>query len=478
MVGRVVAAVSDAEALTHVEHLASDPAWFCREVLGCAPYPRQIEIIEAVRDHEQVSVVGANAVGKDWMTGRIICWWQCSHYPAKTIITGPTARQVSDIVWREVRQTYHGARIPLGGRMTPVEARWEGDDQHFALGFSTDRAWNLQGFHSPNLLVVVTEAHGFSDADLVALKRLLPNRLLLTGNPFADAGEFYESHHGKQHIYRSLSISAMDSPNVQAGAEIVPGLVTQRDIDRMAADWGEDNPLFKATVAAEFVGRPDGLIPLAHLQAARVRDVEPADTHEWEAGIDVSGPGEDETVACVRQGPTIRLMRAWGIADSRGEVLAALAPYKDRLKHVNVDSVGLGYYFARHLEDNGYQGRVIDVNVGEAARDSEKYVNLKAELYWGLRLRAAAGDLAGLTDDTARSQLAGIRYKHNARGQVVIESKDESRKRGVKSPDRAEAVMLAFAPAPPPAAGGWIERKPPVIKAPQPRLWSRKGMYG
>jgi len=33
------------------------------------------------------------------------------------------------------------------------------------------------------------------------------------------------------------------------------------------------------------------------------------------------------------------------------------------------------------------------------------------------------------------------------RGQVVIESKEEARKRGVRSPDRAEAVMLAFAPA-------------------------------
>jgi phage terminase large subunit len=39
-----------------------------------------------------------------------------------------------------------------------------------------------------------------------------------------------------------------------------------------------------------------------------------------------------------------------------------------------------------------------------------------------------------------------VRYRHNARGQVEIESKEAARKRGVKSPDRAEAVMLAFAP--------------------------------
>src|SRR5450759_944112 len=60
-------------------------------------------------------------------------------------------------------------------------------------------------------------------------------------------------------------------------------------------------------------------------------------------------------------------------------------------------------------------------------------------------MRAQAGDLSGSMDEKLIGQLAGIRYKHNARGQIVIESKEDARKRGVKSPDRAEAVMLAFA---------------------------------
>ena len=52
--------------------------------------------------------------------------------------------------------------------------------------------------------------------------------------------------------------------------------------------------------------------------------------------------------------------------------------------------------------------------------------------------------MSGLLDEKTIGQLAGIRYKHNARGQIQIESKDDARKRGVKSPDRAEAVMLAY----------------------------------
>ena len=157
----------------------------------------------------------------------------------------------------------------------------------------------------------------------------------------------------------------------------------------------------------------------------------------------MAGPGEDETVLCVRRGPRIVLLQAWAGKDPRGDVLAALMPFKDRLQSVNVDSVGIGYYMAKHLKDQSVN--VQEVNVGEKAYDPEKYANRKAELYWGLRARTQAGDIAGLTDERAIAQLAGIRYSHNSRGQVVIESKDEARKRGVKSPDRAEAVMLAFA---------------------------------
>lgn len=430
--------------------IAQDPAWFCRTVLGCDPYDRQMEMLLSARDHEQTSVVGANSVGKDWMVGRIICWWQSSRYPAKTIITGPTARQVADIVWRETRSAYYSSLVPLGGRMLPVDAHWESADDHFALGFSTDRPVNLTGFHSPNLFVVVTEAHAVSDEHFTMIKRLNPRRLLLTGNAFSASGEFYASHHDKRNLYNALRITAYDSPNVREGRERVPGLVTLRDVERYATDWGEENPLFKATVGAEFVGAPDGLIPLAWLQAAKWRDTMSTDVQP-EAGIDVAGPGEDETVLCVRQGPNLLRLSAWTKADPRGEVVAALGPFKGRLRLVKVDSVGIGYNFALHLKDQGFPVEM--VNVGEASnhpeqdKDSPGFANLKAELYWGLRERFEGGDVTGLHDETAMAQLSGLRYAHNSRGQVVIERKEDARKRGVKSPDRAEAIMLAFAQA-------------------------------
>ena len=163
----------------------------------------------------------------------------------------------------------------------------------------------------------------------------------------------------------------------------------------------------------------------------------------FSAGIDVAGPGEDETVLAIRHGDNIIEIRSFAEQDARGAVTAALLPYQGRLGTVNVDSAGIGWYMAQHLAE---RFPVEAINVGSSPVNPEHFVNLKAELYWGLRMRFERGVLAGMTDEKTIAQLAAMRYHHNARGQVVIESKDEARKRGVRSPDRAEALMLAFAP--------------------------------
>ena len=187
----------------------------------------------------------------------------------------------------------------------------------------------------------------------------------------------------------------------------------------------------------------DALIPLAWLEKCQHSE-KCGDGTKLRAGLDVAGPGEDETVLYVRDGPRIIFGKSWMQADPRGEVVAALKQYEGRIEVINVDSAGIGWNMYTHLNDL-FPGIAHPINVGESSHDPEKYANLKAELYWGLRMRAQAGDLTGYLDEKLIGQLAGIRYKHNARGQIVIESKEDARKRGVKSPDRAEAVMLAFA---------------------------------
>ncbi len=214
---------------------------------------------------------------------------------------------------------------------------------------------------------------------------------------------------------------------------------------RKYKEWGPGNPLWESRVLGLFPKQSqDALISLAWLEAAQQRQPAAASTTEPVfAGLDVAGPGDAETVVVIRRGNDVVEIRSITADDARGEVLATLLPYQRQLQLVTVDGVGIGWYLFAHL---GEVFPVQGVNVGIPAFDRERFVNLKAELYWSLRTRFESGDLGGLTDAKTRAQLASLRYRHNARGQVVIESKEEARKRGVKSPDRAEAMMLAFSP--------------------------------
>ena len=206
-------------------------------------------------------------------------------------------------------------------------------------------------------------------------------------------------------------------------------------------EWGLDHPLWQARVLGQFPTQSDdALYSLAWLEAARYHEGGDGPIH---AGIDVAEGGEAETVVCVRAGNRILEIAAFADRDPRGKVAATLMLYKGRLENVNVDSVAVGAHFTTHMRDLGFP--VTGINAGSRSSDPEKFFNLKGEMYWGFRLLLESGAVAGLVDEKTISQLASVRYSHTSRGQIVIEKKDDARKRGVKSPDRAEAVILAFA---------------------------------
>lgn len=259
------------------------PVEFVQDVLREAPYDKQTAIMRAVARKRRVSVVGCNASGKDWAAARIVLWWLYSHSPAKAIVTGPTSRQVDVIVWNEIRSAYTGAQDRITGRMFRT-SRFEVDDQTFALGFATNSPYNLQGFHSPNLLAVITEAHAVDKDDIDAIRRLNPSRLLMMGNPLVGAGEFYDSHHIRRELYETVQISAFDTPNVREDRVVIPGMITRQDIADRRAEWGEKSALYVGSVLAEF---PDNLdtvvVPLSAATDAAKRNLAPEGRLFWAA---------------------------------------------------------------------------------------------------------------------------------------------------------------------------------------------------
>ena len=154
------------------------------------PWEKQRAIMQAVVRYPRVAVASANSCGKTFIAARLAAWFLCLYRPAIVITTAPTDRQVSEILWREIRAFAAKAKAhghPLGGKLFQT-CRWEFGEDHFAIGFSTNESdpAKFQGFHAPHVLVIADEAAGISEKIFEGITAVLKgahSRLLAIGNP-------------------------------------------------------------------------------------------------------------------------------------------------------------------------------------------------------------------------------------------------------------------------------------------------------
>ena len=172
------------------------------------------------------------------------------------------------------------------------------------------------------------------------------------------------------------------------------------------------------------------------------------------AGVDV-GSGEAETVVYVCEYRlkqlTIVGLGAWRSGDTRGQVVKFLEQYRHRLTTVRVDAIGVGYNFGLHLKDLGFKVELVNVSKACENRQelgdnnpAQRFVNLKAQYYQSLADGFELNHVYGFTDDVTLGQLANLLYEIDSQGRMRIEPKEKARLRGISSPDRAEALMLAI----------------------------------
>lgn len=426
----------------------ADPVVFYREMLGCELFDKQREIVRSVARHRRTAAVGANSTGKDFATGRLILWWLNCFYPSKVVLTGPSHRQVQDIVWRETRGAYRRRRGQLSGLMYDRDARYELGDEWFGIGFATNDPDNIQGFHSPHLLVIVTEAHAFSQEMMEAVKRLNPSRLVLTGNPLALGGEFYDAFHGSRQLYDCITISAYDTPNLIEGRTVIPGMVTQQDIAERAEEWGVDSPMFRASVLAEFPDDlDDAIVNVQSANQAVLVQLEPSGPAIL--GVDVARFGEDATVFYRRQGAVARKAGKFQGKDTMrvvGEVQRLLAADPE-IKIVAVDDTGVGGGVTDRLRELGTAGVVVVAFTGGSrARDYKDYFNATAEAWMLMGQAFREGRIDIEEDKPLIAQITTRKYTIQSDRTIRLEGKDAMKARGGKSPDEGDALAMTYSP--------------------------------
>ena len=195
----------------------NDPVGFVHDVLGETTWSAQRQVLTAIAHHQRVAVPASHSVSKTHTAARIVAWWVAVHAPgtAQVITTAPTFRQVRNVLWPHVRRLRERHGLPGETNLT----EWKIGEELVAFGFSAadnDEA-AVQGFHAPNMLIVVDEAGGVGHVLGDALEGLTTGgntRLLLIGNPPTDEeGSWFENAcHDSQ--YETITVPASLSPNM------------------------------------------------------------------------------------------------------------------------------------------------------------------------------------------------------------------------------------------------------------------------
>jgi hypothetical protein len=443
-----------------------DPVAWAEERAGLELWSKQREILHALRDHPNTAVKSCHSAGKSFISAVATCWWIDVHPPglARVITTAPTSSQVDAVLWFEIGRLHR--KLGLIGDCKIRE--WSIGRQLVALGRKPpDHAQAaFQGMHAKHLLVIYDEAYGIPKQLWDEGTSLASNeyaRQLAIGNP--DGPGVFQDKCQEGTAWHTIHISYRHSPaytGERVSKNLAENLISKRWVEERRNEWGEGSALFTSKCDGDFPEQGDPFAVIPHHWAARCKLLElpSGEDDEIEAGIDV-GAGADRTVMWVRRGPTALDEFVFKDEDPMrtvGKLAAQLEEWN--VRRVKIDVTGIGWAIGGRLRevsrrhnrvkgDTGHGAEVIRVNFGERASPGNegRFLNRRAEIYWDVGRENSRLERWDLTrvDDSVIHELTASRYEVlDSKGKIKIEKKDQVIKRLRVSPDRAEALLLAF----------------------------------
>jgi hypothetical protein len=421
-----------------------NPVRFVKEMLQVTPDEWQISLLESVASSERrITVRSGHGVGKSAVLAWTALWFVLTRYPSKCVMTAPSSAQLFDALFAELRGQVNNLPPFLKELLvvTTDKISLKAAPDEVFISARTSRAETpeaLAGVHSAHVLLLVDEASGVPSAVFEAASGSMSAHnatTILTGNPTRGTGFFYDSHTRMADQWKVFHVSCVDSPRV-----------SPEFVEEMKLRYGEDSNAYRVRVLGEFPRSDDDtIISLDLAEGAANRDVSGSPTADLVWGLDVARFGGDRSCLVRRQGNLCLDIKTWRNLDLMQLCGAVKAEYdiaNPRPSTIMVDAIGMGAGVVDRLRELGLP--ILGVNVSESPSIGN-YRNLRAELWYRARDWLAKRDCKIPKDDTLIAELTSVRYLFSSSGKVQVESKEDMKRRGLSSPDVADAFILTFA---------------------------------
>lgn len=425
-----------------MERWRNDPVNWVRRVMRVEPTAQQAKILTSyAKPGSKTSVTSGHGIGKSTALAWAILHHVSLFFPSKTPCTAPTAHQLKDILWAEVgawRSKMHPwfkDQLEITSDRLWVKGH---EETQFAVA-RTARPENpeaLQGFHADHLLFVVDEASGVVDAVYQPMEGALSTqgaRAILASNPTQTSGYFFQTQNRNKHLWTCFQFSSLESP-----------LVDEKYGREMAEKYGEDSDIYKVRVLGGFPNASiNQLIPRNVVEDARKRKMR-EDQFRFAPivlGVDVAWEGDDRSACFMRQGLHSQLLGQWRNVDNI-TLAGLIAQFEDRHR---ADAVFVDVGWGTGVIDclRSLKRNPIPINFGGSPIGGE-YVNKRTEMWCLLREWLAEGGQIPDNQDL-EEDLVGPQYFFTMKGKRELEAKRDMKKRGLPSPDLADALALTFA---------------------------------
>jgi len=380
---------------------------------------------------------------------------------AKGVVTANTVPQLRTKTWAELAKWYgmgitkHWFTVTSGQQLQyyhkDFRETWRCDGQTA----KEENSESFAGLHAANStpFYIFDEASGIPSKIFEVREGGLTDGEPMTfdfGNPTRNSGRFFENMEGK--FSRRYHRRWIDSRDVEQTNKAL--------FDEWEKDYGENSDFFKVRVRGIF---PDAstlqFIPVSLYEDNVGLEIAAQPHDPIVMGVDVARFGDDQSVIWIRRGRD---------ADSENDYDSQILPEADTMqvaarvaaiaKRINPDAV--------FIDGGGVGGGVVDrcrqllvpnvveINFGSKATKRD-YKDMRAQM-WGEMKEALAHGVRLPEMNDLRSDLTGVEYGYNLNNQIQLEKKDDMKKRGLRSPDLADALALTYAlPVYPTARAGF-----------------------